>query len=581
MSDEDSENETVLSQLKSVEQSLTLSIEELKANYNNIKQEIMDVIPIVRDFKGLLQRKPLFERSSFTYLNPLAKEIKSEIMREVSSKLIGPSEELKGLKVEVKSALDEVFEKTADFKPLVQELKAENASLHSESELIKENLDILQRNIDDAREDIMLKAPLNEIARLAEKIATKASAQDLEQTMGIIEKLPTGDMVERLYHQIETLNYQMISFASKDMVKEMEVGLISNVETKFERYIDTETLNNEIERVLSLLRDTNEGIDMLKAKQDKIANMNKREIEKIQKLLQLRPWTKDIELVSTFIDDKCTQKDFEKFQKEVVPQINFFDEKVNLFAKRIERFDKILERYDEILLDKASKDDVLEIKSFLPKLLLAADFEYFKDIDVKQKEMLDQKLIISQTSVHEVDEKISKFNSSYKSVKSQLKDFNAKYSSIKELETQLESKADKSDIYAMFDYTARREAVKINSQALEVLHKQIEMAVMLQLATLKTLLKNTDSAAFKNRQRTEVFNNLNSLIEWVSNSNPPEVDKMVDNARMVLGISQRKLTPQEPESPEPMLPLLSSTRKYKRQAISLTPAPEDKSFTEF
>lgn len=54
----------------------TLKFDEMMKlnNYNGLKQHILDVAPIVKDFKGLLQRKPLFERSSFMYLNPLAKE---------------------------------------------------------------------------------------------------------------------------------------------------------------------------------------------------------------------------------------------------------------------------------------------------------------------------------------------------------------------------------------------------------------------------------------------------------------------------------------------------------------------------
>lgn len=71
--------------------------------------------------------------------------------------------------------------------------------------------------------------------------------------------------------------------------------------------------------------------------------------------------------------------------------------------KRIEDFDKLLERYDEIILDKASKDDLSEVKKILPKLLLATDFDLFKDIDTQQKNIINRKLAKCKTSILSVD----------------------------------------------------------------------------------------------------------------------------------------------------------------------------------
>ena len=567
-------------ELKTMVASLMTTVEELKENYNSIKQDVLETIPILRDFKGLLQRKPLFERSTFTYLNPLAKEIKAEIMREVSSKLIGPTEELKALKSEVSIALEELTEKTLEFKSVIEDLKQENIDSKKDNETIHENVDILQRNIDDAREDLLLKAPYHEITKLVEKLATKATNEDVKTLREKIQECPSTEQVEKLYKQLEILNQQMISLASKDMVKEMEQGLLVNVDNKFEQYVSASNLQDEVDKILSRIRDTNNTFDFFKISQEKQTVFTKRELEKIQRLLQSRPWIKDIEIVSTFIDDKINSKDFEKFKKDVLPQIQFFDEKVNLFSKRIESFDRVLERYDEIILDKASKDDVSEIKELLPKLLMAVDFDAFKEMDTKQKEILDEKVRLSQTSAKLIDGKIEKFQNSYKNFKGQFKDFNTKYNSVKELSYQLESKADKSDIYAMFDYTARREEVKLTTQAMEILHKQVEMIVMFMLVTIKTMLKNNDSAALKNRQRNEIFTNVSALMEWISHSIPPEVDKMLDSARSVLTVSHRKMPQENEESQEHMLPILSNHRKYKRHAISLTPAPDTKSFVD-
>lgn len=573
---EQSNSTEFASKLKATQDSMIQEIELLKDSNQAIRQELIEFLPILKDFKGLLQRKPLFERSTFVYLSPLAKEIKADIMREVTSKIIGPTEEIRSLKQEIKSALVEVEEKTGGFSDSITNLSDFIKELQKHNEILNENIDLMQKNLDDAREDLLLKAPYYEITRLVEKLASKATIEDLQNIKELISNCPTSDQVEKLFLDLGILHQQMASFASQDMVKEIEVGLISNVDTKFEQYINIKTLNDEIDRVVSLIRETNEAIEFFKNRQEKISTSHKREVEKIQKLLQTRPWTKDIELLSTFIDDKANKKDLEKFKGEVVPQVKYLDEKVNLFSRKIEGFDRVLERYDEIILDKASKVDVFEIKEFLPKLLLSIDFEHFKEIDTKQKQVFDEKLSLAHTSVQEVEEQISKFNAAYKQFKNHFKDFMSKYSSIKDIEYQLDSKADKSDIYAMFDCTSRREEVKLVTQSMEVFHKQLEMSVIFQMVIVKTLLKTNDSGTIKIRQRNDAFSSLNSLFEWISQSIPPEVDKLLDSARMIFGNNSRK-TPPDNES-EHMLPLLANAKKYKRHAVSLTPAPDSKSF---
>ena len=573
---EDENKETVISSIQQSQSIVLQEMEELKENYKAVKQELIEFIPILRDFKGLLQRKPLFERSTFVYLNPLAKEIKAEIMREVSSKIVGPTEEIKVLKNEIRSALDQVEEKTSGFNSEIKDLGSSIKDLKKTEEIFHDNLDLLQKNIDDAREDLLLKAPYYEITRLVEKLATKATIEEVQLVKDMLSGVPTSEQIEKLNSELIMLNQQMISFASKDMVKEIEIGLISNVDNKFEQYVTGQVLNEEVDRLIGLIRENGNSIDFFKKQQDKIASSQKRETEKIQKLLQTRPWIKDVELISSFIDDKANQKDFDKFKSDFVPQIKFMDEKVALFNRKIEGFDRVLERYDEIILDKASKDDVYAIKEFLPKLLLSVDFDHFKEIDSKQKQMLDEKLLLAHTSVREVEEQIEKFNNSYKLFKSHFKEFMTKFSAVKDLEYQLDSKADKSDIYAMFDCTARREEVKLLNQALDVFHKQLEMAVMFQLVTVKTLLKTNDSGTLKIRQRNDAFSNLNSLFEWINQSVPPEIDKLIDSARHVFSNSPKKMTPTNEESPELMLPLLANAKKYKRHAVSLTPAPDVK-----
>ena len=117
------------------------------------------------------------------------------------------------------------------------------------------------------------------------------------------------------------------------------------------------------------------------------------------------------------------------------------------------------------------------------------------------------------------------------------------------------------------------------TQAIEVFHKQLEMSVMFQLVTIRTMLKNNESAVLKNRQRTECFNSLNSLMEWISHSIPPEIDKILDSARSVLSFPQKRPDPEEIS--EPVLPSLSKHKRKRKHHISVTPVPDIRKSTDF
>ena len=64
----DDSSEDFMNEMKNMQNVMSLTIEEIKENFSNMKQEVQDFLPVIRDFKGLLLRKPVFERSTFVYL---------------------------------------------------------------------------------------------------------------------------------------------------------------------------------------------------------------------------------------------------------------------------------------------------------------------------------------------------------------------------------------------------------------------------------------------------------------------------------------------------------------------------------
>lgn len=82
------------------------------------------------------------------------------------------------------------------------------------------------------------------------------------------------------------------------MVSKMKDNLLENFDNKIEKYIDWKDLQNESDRIISLIKDNNSSLDIFRSIQEKATLLNKKEIEKIQKLLMSQSWTKEIEIVA-------------------------------------------------------------------------------------------------------------------------------------------------------------------------------------------------------------------------------------------------------------------------------------------
>ncbi|CAG9330596.1 unnamed protein product [Blepharisma stoltei] len=542
-------------------------LEEMRKEHFLMRENVLDILPIIKDFKGLIQRKSLFERSPFTYLNVLAREIKADILREVASKLLEPGDEIRHLKEDLTMFKDHTLDK-------FYELQDNLALLNSEKVVINERLANDDQIIAEIKEDLALKAPYREVNSLAEKVSTKAPLSELNELEEKVKICPTAEQVNSLNRQIEILNYQMSAYASKDMVFEMEQGITSKVSHQIQNYLKAEVFFEEVAKVRGEIKDTIGLIDYHKEKQEKITAAFRHEISKLNKTFQSKPWNHEIDIVMGFVNEKTDIKTTDSFKADVYPKLDFFDEKINIFVSQIKAFDLVLERYDELLLEKASKDDIDSIKAIHPSFLKVAEFVNHKEEVLNRVAELEIKSENHLTSLEIVEKKIHDFKSTYKIFNKDYKNFMAIYNSLGDIREQISAKANKSDILSLIDTSARREDLNLATQAIENLHKQLEMHIMLHLNILKTMLKSAESAAVKNRQRVDLYRSVSSLLNWLSNSIPPEADKLLNNSSRALNSSFRR-SPKADDTPEQYFPMLILPKHSKKQTFLFSETPSN------
>lgn len=288
----------------------------------------------------------------------------------------------------------------------------------------------------------------------------------------------------------------------------------------------------------------------------------------VNKNINQKPWMIDVDFVTSVVNKKLEIVDFEKFKFEVSPKLFDFNETINIFRNKIEIFEKILGRYDELLLEKASKDDFSSLKLLFPLYCKAADFNSYKFDTISQFALIENRQTVYIDSINQVNDQLDAFNFNYKIFKKDMKVFLAFYSTIDEIKAKFKEKADKVDLYSMMDTMSKQEDMIATTQAINDMHRQLEMLVMLHLATIKSLLKTTETVGAKNRQRFEIYRNSSSLLNWVVNSIAPEMDKLFSVAKNLINSSYAKSPSESPDLVLPSLP-----RHHKKRSVNLTPSP--------
>ena len=189
-----------------------------------------------------------------------------------------------------------------------------------------------------------------------------------------------------------------------------------------------------------------------------------------------------------------------------------FEETINKFRNKCENYEKVLERFDEILLEKAAKDDISEIKKYLLLLIKTEDVEIFKNLVKKDYSNIQTDFEKTIEKFKKLENLISEVNSAFRNFKSDNKDNISIKNNIKDLQDLLSSKAEKTDLLSISQNMIKIDEFNLIKNNLDVLHRQLEMQVVISQAALKTMIKSTDSAMTKNKQRLELLRNISNLL---------------------------------------------------------------------
>jgi hypothetical protein len=492
-----------------------MDAEEMLTTIQRIQTELFGILP---DFKLLDNRVGLSD-PNYKYFSVIVKDIRELIQKDIHKAIEPLCHDIRTIKQEAERNEELYTHKLKEIDEGLQGLRAkvENLSIDTNSSI--RSIDLINDTIDNMKEDILFRTTYNEFKQLSETVETKTSKLELEET---VKSIRSEIFTCAKLSQLNNLQ-DYVGQINSDIQKLSSIELLNQSINTLQDWT-----SSEIHKCLFLedfadyKKDNLHGLNLIHEKIERQENIQgftndafRKELAQLDKAVKKRPWKKDIEIFKMNLQEAAKIIEFQRHQEDVVENLDEFRSIIRAFGQRCDKFEKILERFDEILLEKAAKDDISLIKKNL--LLLAKNEELleFKTYINKEFTEIGKEFENTLDKFNKFESLVNQVSNSFKNFKSDNRDNIMIKNTLLELKSSVETKVEKGDFVYISENIVRKDDFELIKSNVSVLRRQLEMEVIISQSTLKTMIKSSDSAATKNKQRLEILKNSNILAAWV------------------------------------------------------------------
>ena len=523
----------------------------------------LELTNIVPDFKLLEGGIPLSD-TNYKYFSIIAKEIKDNLLKEITKALEPLQTDLKKVNDEIERHKELSKFKIRDLDNTVEGLRAKVDNLVIDKNAHANSIDTINDSIENIREDILFRTTYTEFNALVSTVETKASFMQLEETRANLNadiyNCAKIVQLENLEEKVNHIHENSKTLSTIEMMQETTNKLKDWIDIEFKKYLLNEDFYFYKEDVKYDVHNIHEKIDRHESIQGYTNDAFRKEFAQLDKAVKKRPWQKDIEIFRMNLQEAAKIIELQKHKETIVENLDDFKGIMNGFGKRCDVFEKILERFDEVLLDKAAKDDVSEVKKFMKLLAKNEEVEKFNRDILRSFNDVELRFEGIIKNFNKSEELMSQVNASFRNFKSENKDNIQIKNNILDLQNLIESKAEKIDFLSISENIVKRDEVNVIKNNIDVMHRQLEMLVIIGQAVIKTMIKSSDSAVTKNKQRLELLRNIGALLNWVLSSTTFELGSHTNTLQS--GIFQKSY--QDIES----MSLLPSIKQHRKSSIS-------------
>jgi len=435
-----------------------------------------------------------------------------------------------------------------EFKKVMQEItviKLDQQETKRKFNSLETKIDELNEKCEEIRESLSLAATREELEKIIAKLNSKVSLELFLSFQNQLEFCANQAEVQTLHEQISILKTEIESIQTESLS-----SLKEEVQREFDEKIQ-KIPQNYLSELPSVISEVNNYISTVENKLERLKDHQAKEMKEALSKISSKTSRKNFQKLQNEVNEKVSNSEFREVKNNLTERLKDESERVsNLFSKA-KKFSEVLERFDELITDKASKDDVTEVRSSLKAYLKYSLFESFSQKVWNQLTIMEHSNQEVDREIKRFEKEIQNFYSEYNLFRVELNKFYNLYRSVETLKQDIDSKADKTAVSWITKHSASTEQTKLLEESLVKFQKQLEAHVYLTAVNLKAEIKEFDSKVRTVREKMDMYNNFTSLLKWVTNSKLPE-PKDFRKATNPKRIKSKRNTP-ELYTPKPKL----------------------------
>ena len=492
----------------------------IQNDINILKSSLTPVFQLLQEIQDIRKKHHISQSYSISNISIISLEIKEDILKDVTSmqqliedKINDLGLEIKSTFVSTDSSIDKIKDEIFSMSSIAKEMNREQIMLKHSTNEAGINIKHLQReieqratlsNIDEMRQVIKSMTPLSSFDTLKSRVSDCVSTyqfQELQRTAEVTK--------QRLKKYIKTDELQ-------DKFKEFTLNL--DVDFK-KKYPTMELFVENNEHIDKELKEIHQNFLTSREHVQKLDNGTNEKVRILKKAFDSKPWQVDIRSLTEIVEQKVTKVDLASFTSETIESVKTFSKEMYKVKSAVERFETVLERFDEVLLDKAEKDEIKRINGVLPHLATIESVNAVKNGMAGFTRENENKFQAQCALVEKIKMNFDYILDKFETMKKEIFDVTNLSASVAEFREAVERKADKQDIFEIYDNMCKRIDFVEANENLRMLKKQLEQATALMFALCRTLLENGEPPSQIKKQRYELLKNFNSLVNWVSGDN--------------------------------------------------------------
>lgn len=548
-----------------MEQELNRQLNSVQNELNFLKSSLNPVFIFLQEIQELKKKRNISQSNSITSSALLLLDIKEDVLKDVTKLQISTEEKLAEIQQEIQHEIKQMQDSNAEalnkFNDDLYGISLNSKDLLTSLNAVKNTTGENTLYIKEFRKELDTRATMHNIEELRYLIKGMTPLVNHENLKSRVSECSSIYQHQTLQKKAEKLKFNLKNcIKTEELDRKFREFTMTLLKDFSQSYVTMGTFEAHQSKTEKIFNESNEHFYGLRDYVNKLDNSNNEKIRLVKKALESRPWKTELNVIYDELNGKVTRSELDEYLKSTSDSVKNFSKDMLKFKGQVEHFEKVIERFDEILLEKAQKDETKKILSTIAGLATIESVESMKKTMCQFTQNSEDKFKGQCAIVDRILMDFDNISEKFEVLKKDNFDVSNLSTSVYEFRQTLERKADKQDIYEIYDNMCRRADFVEALESLKTLKKQVEQGTGLMFSLCRTLLETGEPAAQIKRQRYELFKNLNTLVNWIINESNPCYNTM--------SVSRNAELPEIEDLTESRFPSRHSVYLRRRSAVT-------------